>query len=93
MGVDYDLFWNLNPKSLMPFIKAFELKQKHDDGAMWELGFYVKLAIASNFSKGAKYPDKPLMADKKGNEPMSSEQIKSRVMAHAQLINAKFGKE
>lgn len=93
MGVDYDLFWTLNPKSLIPFVKAFNLKQEYDDAMAWKSGTYVRMAIASCLDKNIKYPKKPLMSDYKNDKPMSSDEIKKRVMAHAELINTKFGKE
>ena len=88
IGVDYDLFWTLNPKSLSPFIKAFKLKQKQADVQNYNLGLYIRMAIASCMDKNSKYPNKPLMD--KHDEPMSAEEIKRRFMAHAQLINQKF---
>lgn len=94
MGVDYDLFWTLNPKSLQPFIKAFELKQKNNDTMAWQFGQYVRMAIASVLSKDGKYPQKPILSkDEVVAKQMSAEEIKARFMAHAQRINARFGKE
>ena len=92
IGVDYELFWTLNPKSLSPFVKAFNLKQRYDDAMAWSNGAYVRMAIASSLSKNVKYPSKPLMS-KGEDKPMTSEEIKRRVMAHAQIINQKFKKE
>lgn len=92
MGVNYELFWTLNPKSLVPFTKAFALKQKYDDSMAWKNGAYIRMAIASCLNKSAKYPTKPLMDDQ-GDKPMSPEEIKRRVMAQAQLINSRFKKE
>jgi hypothetical protein len=96
IGVDYDLFWTLNPKSLSPFVKAFSLKQKYDDAIAWSQGIYIRMAIGSCLSKNTKYPEKPMMADKVKIEPpkpMTMEEIKRRFMAHANDINVKFGKE
>lgn len=92
IGVDYDLFWTLNPKSLSPFIKAFSLRQKYDDAMAWQAGVYVRMAIASSFSKDVKYPNKPLM-DKAEPKQMSADEIKRRFVAHAKLINSTLGKE
>jgi len=96
IGVDYDLFWTLNPKSLSPFVKAFSLKQKHEDALAWSQGIYIRLAISSCLNKASKYPEKPMMADKikvEPEKPMSMEEIKRRFMAHANDINIKFRKE
>jgi hypothetical protein len=93
MGVDYELFWTLNPKSLSPFTKAFSLKQKYDDSMAWQSGVYIRMAIVSSLNKEAKYPKRPMMADKVKEKGMSSEEIKNRVMAQSQKINAKFEKK
>lgn len=64
MHVPYELFWKLNPKKLEPFEKAMELEQKAAQARInltaWLNGVYVQHAVASCFSKGAKYPQKPL---------------------------------
>lgn len=94
MGVDYELFWTLNPMTLSPFVKAFDLKIKHEDRLAWQNGFYIRLAIASCLDAKSKYPENPLMS--KGiirEKEMSAEEIKSRVMAKMNVINARFGKE
>jgi len=38
IGVEYDLFWRLNPKSLTPFVKAFSMKAKYEDSLAWTMG-------------------------------------------------------
>lgn len=92
MGVDYELFWELNPKSLSPFIKAFNLKQIHNDTLAWQFGSYVKLAIGSSLCKEVKYPSKPLMSKSK-TKTMSPHEIRARVMDRVADINSRFGKE
>ncbi len=88
IGVDYDLFWTLNPKSLSPFIKAFELKQKYDDAMAWRSGAYIKMAIASSLAKGNKYPTKPFSDT--GSREMTPQEIKEKMMANAEIINARL---
>lgn len=92
IGVDYDLFWTLNPKSLSPFIKAFNLKQEYDDSMAWRQGAYIKMAIASALDKRTKYPNKPF-ADKGKEVNMTPQQIKEKMMATAEIINKKLGEE
>lgn len=94
IGVAYDLFWTLNPRSLQPFIKAFELKRINDDFNSWRSGYYIKLAIASSLSKECKYPDKPF-SDKSISKPneMSAEEIKEKMLRNMGIINSKFRKE
>lgn len=87
IGVDYDLFWTLNPKSLSPFIKAFELKQKYDDASAWRSGMYIRMAIGSVLAKGNKYPTKPLSDT---GRDMTPQQIKEKMMAQAEIINARL---
>lgn len=89
IGVDYDLFWTLNPKSLSPFIKAFKLRREYDSTLAWELGAYVKMAITSSFNKGSKYPTAPF-GTKPKDEVTSSEEIKTKFMNHMELLNSRF---
>lgn len=97
MGVDYELFWTLNPKSLEPFVKAFELKQQYDDTIAWLGGIYVRYAIASSFNKEIKYPmDTLLESHKKDIETDDSEIrqqiIKERFLKQARQLNSRFKK-
>lgn len=91
MGVDYDLFWTLNPKSLSPFVRAFEMKRKYDDEMTWRQGVYIKMAIASAMDKGNKYPQKPFSYENE-NRDMTPQQIKEKMMATAEIINNRLGK-
>lgn len=88
IGVDYELFWSLTPTTLEPFIKAFRLKQEYDDMQSWQLGAYIKQAIDSSFSKQAKYPKEPMLSKNKNREA-TMEEIKSKFMAHAEMLNTK----
>lgn len=90
IGVPYDLFWSLNPKSLTPFVKAFSLSQKQRDYEMWAQGLYIRLAIGSTQSKQNKYPDKPFMQLHEKHE-MDMLEIKSRFINHARILNAEKG--
>lgn len=92
MGVDYGLFWTLNPKSLDPFTKAFSLRKKQEDMNAWNIGNYVRMAIASSFSNSVKYPDKPYTMTKAPREK-TPEDIKEYVKQRAMAINSRFGKE
>lgn len=92
IGVDYDLFWTLNPKSLTPFVKAFELKQKYDDMMAWTNGLYIRMAIASSLGKEAKYPKSPLSSlETKKKTNMSAEDIKAKMFRQMKIINSRFG--
>lgn len=91
IGVDYDLFWTLNPKSLEPFVKAFELKQKYDDMISWTNGLYVRMAIVSSLTKDAKYPKSPLSSLTNEPEVMDAEIIKAKMFRQMKLVNSQFG--
>lgn len=94
IGVEYDLFWTLNPKSLSPFVKAFDLKRKYDDYVSWTNGLYVQRAIASCLGKNQKYPKKPFF-DKSEQKliPMSPDEIKEKMFEQMKKINARFRKD
>lgn len=92
IGVDYDLFWSLNPKSLKPFIKAFSLKEQHQDRMLWIEGMYIRMAVASTLNKSAKYPTKPYF-DKTKKREMSPKEIQDRFLTQAKIINNRLGKE
>ena len=89
IGVDYELFWVLNPKSLSPFVKAFNLKQKQDDFMAWQYGKYVKMAIVSSLDKNTKYPTKPFL-DSVGVDPY--EDMKKRILDRVEVLNSRFDK-
>jgi len=93
IGVDYDLFWTLNPKSLSPFIKAFDLSRERDSYIAWEIGVYVKKAITSSLDAKDKYPKEPFGVKKlkaKKSDEMPMEDIKARFMNQMELMNSRF---
>lgn len=89
MGVAHDLFWKLNPKSLSPFIKAFELKRKYDDEMSWMQGLYIQMAVGGIISKKSKYPENPLLSGKHG-QLSEEEVIKNKVINQMEIINSRF---
>ena len=101
MGVNYDLFWTLNPKSLTPFIKAFELKMEHEDTTSWQNGLYVRLAVLSIMDSKIKYPNKPLSVKEKvvkdddeemiANKKMNK--IKQAMLERMSIVNHNLNKE
>ena len=97
MGVAYDLFWTLNPKSLSPFTEAFYLKQQYDDTVSWTQGLYIKMAIAGLIDSKVDYPKSPFSVvskNKKEKVIMTQEDIIKDKFIHAMIsINANFGKE
>ena len=93
IGVDYELFWTLNPKSLSPFIKAFDLKQKYDDSSAWILGGYIQRAIASVLNKDSKYPQRPLSNSLTLDEESRKNEIKQKFLNRMELLNSRYRKE
>lgn len=94
IGVNYDLFWTLNPKSLSPFIKAFSLKEKYDDRMAWHSGLYIKMAIASALSKDNKYPSTPILGQKLVlTDEEKMERFKQIMKERMSIINSRFEKE
>ena len=55
MGIDYDLFWKLNPHKLEPFLKAREIKMKRKNEEMWLQGMYI-----FNAAKAQNYLEEPI---------------------------------
>lgn len=96
MGVNNEVFWTLNPKSLSPYVKAFELKQINEDRQAWLEGYYIQLAIASLLDKATKYPKEPLMTKKVVDKKMDAEnkmnKIKENFLATMVVINQNFTK-
>jgi hypothetical protein len=90
IGVDYELFWTLNPATLIPFTKAFSMKQEYDDLQAWSLGAYIRLAVASVLSKEVKYPKHPFSQKEK---EVPQEVIMDRFLMAMDKINSKFRKE
>lgn len=89
IGVNYDLFWTLTPKSLEPFIKAFELQQKREDTLAWQSGIYIQMAIASVLDSKNKYPEQPF--SEREIVPLSpQERIKNAMLARMAIINKRF---
>jgi len=89
IGVDYNLFWELNPKTITPFTNAFSIRQDIEDDNSWKQGKYIEIAIASVLSGGkTKYPKTPFYKMK--NLDQTQDDIKNKFIAHAKLLNKKF---
>lgn len=95
IGVEYDLFWTLNPKSLNPFVKAFELEQKQKDSENWQLGMYIKLAVGSSLNAKIKYPKEPLsgklsdeLVDNEERAKRKQMEIQSKFLMDMEILNS-----
>lgn len=87
IGVSDDKFWDMNPKSLEPYIKAFSRKQELIAGYMWQMGAYVRLAVGSVLSKDCKYPTSP---PKFLTQEQKQEEIRRKFLNRMEEINARF---
>lgn len=76
-GIPIEVFWNLNPKYMYmyqdEYIREKEEQIKLLDVAAYYQGLYVQQAIASCFSKRARYPKKPLSLTEQ-EKPLSGEE-------------------
>lgn len=63
-GLPAEQFYRLNPKLLkrwQPYFNEAMLQSEKDlSKAGWVNGYYVRSAVASSFSKKAKYPEEPI---------------------------------
>lgn len=96
IGVPYDVFWHLNPRTLQPFIMAYEQKQKDDmerlDYSAWLNGLYVMRAVGAAFSDKVKYFEKPL-SNQEQPEPKSNDEAAAAGFAiYAAEFNKQFEK-
>lgn len=59
----YELFWHGTLNAYLVYLEKYKLDQKAKSDEInlsaWLTGIYIKHAIASSFSKTAKYPEKP----------------------------------
>lgn len=91
IGVDYDVFWGLDPKTLEPFTKAFRLKMELQDSTNYQLGAYVRLAILSSMEKKVKYPKAPIFTERKKNSnTMTAEEIRNKMMQTMKTMNRRL---
>lgn len=94
MGVDYNTFWTLNPKKLMPFITAYNEKRQDEanwaDYVAWLHGLYTLEAITSILPKSkVKYPEQPRSMPKRSEEE-AFERKKKKLEAAVEAFNAGF---
>ncbi len=77
LGVDYKTFMECNPYELRAFDRAFNKKHMTIDTLMWEMGVYVRIAVASTFNKDNKYPEKPLFSQEESisSDPQANERL------------------
>lgn len=85
IGISEERFWKLNPRTIQPYVKAYQMKQEQRDTEMWQMGIYVQQAfgvvisaLASSFGKkksDAKYFEKPLHQQMKEQQQIDGNQL------------------
>lgn len=94
-GIPVDVFWDLNPKYMYmyqeEYIREKEEQIKLLDVSAYYQGLYVQQAIASCFSKKAKYPKKPLSLMPKKKALSGEEQFKLWVQEYNKRFDEKKG--
>ena len=64
IGVDYDLFWSLNPRKLQPFVNSFKMKQEikteYINYHTWLQGIYFGRALVAILDKNQEYFKEPI---------------------------------
>ena len=96
IGVDYKLFWHLNPKKLKAFYKADEITIKRRDAEMWSMGQYILSAVSVatdhclNGKKAkSQYIKEPLMRSQNRNNELSEEELQKQREAFVTMLMAK----
>ena len=101
LGVPCQTFYSLTPKMLLRYMPYYIERTKYEkrmlDESAWIGNRYTALAIATCFSKSAKYPEKPFdsygLAPKQKNSPDDEPQDVVNFKAWAMAFNAKKEKE
>lgn len=91
MGVDYHLFWHLNPMKLRAWEEADRIKTEKQDYLNWLLGRYVMSALDASVcnswlwrNKGDtlhKYIDKPILTvvEEKEEKPKAYKEANEQI--------------
>lgn len=59
IGMSYEDFWYGVPEIVKAYKEADNFRRRIRNEELWLQGMYFARAIATNFDKKAKYPDKP----------------------------------
>ena len=96
IGVTYETFWELNPRTLQPFVDAFQMRMKREleaertkiDLLAWQIGVYTRYAVGGLFDRKAKYPAEPLTIASAREQSMTGADHAARFAAWAAQHNA-----
>lgn len=56
MGIDENRFWELTPKTIQPYFKAYKKIRERQQQDIWLIGFRVREALISSFKFGKENP-------------------------------------
>lgn len=82
IGVDATMFWDMSPKMLEPYQKAYEMREEVFDIHLWQLGQYIGSAVScvlADKKHKVEYVEKPFytqMRERKEILSMSEEEKK-----------------
>lgn len=105
MGIPEDVFWQKSPRTIRLYIKAFEMREEREakrwSQKAWEMGAYVRWAIATSVfpaglydGKGRlpNYPNCPYINSENNPEELTEEQKQyERMRCYNYLMS--FGKK
>jgi len=96
IGVDYDLFWSLNPRKLQAFVKSFKMKQKikaeYINYQTWLQGIYFGRALVATLDKNQEYFEEPIGFQKIKEQKSQEELMAMKFEAWAIAFNQSLEK-
>jgi hypothetical protein len=92
MGVSESQFWKMNPRRLAPYVQADSIRFERQNTVAWLCGSYVRNAIASYFSRGAHYPEKPprVTPMTEREKEAAAEAEREKALAFFRMLEADF---
>jgi hypothetical protein len=96
IGIDWNTFWELNPKTARIYAKAFKQRKDEEIATInytaWLNGLYIRHAVVSAFSDSVQYYDKPLSltAKKTAKEEATVNTEAVRFSAWSKVFNQQF---
>ena len=95
MGVSESQFWGMNPRRIAPYVQADGIRLERQNTVAWLCGSYVRSAIASCFSRGVSYPEKPVrvtpLSEREKEEAAEAEREKA--LAFFRMLEADFNRK
>jgi len=93
IGIEYNLFWKLNPRKIKPFYEAHKIKRKMLDEEMWCMGAYIHNAVLSAVEKNlagkkakTSYLEKPFMQEETKPTEQNTDKEKEERMKKVKAV-------